>query len=592
MSKYNDTLLTTAGQALATRAANGSAKFSITRAVGSKTDLSGKTDAELVALTSLPDETQVAQIVAQVDDPDGSTGITGTQVTFQNKNEGASIDEGYTLNTIGLFAKEEGSDKETLYALTTADEADYIPDFADNVFYKFTITIYVVVGQKANVTVAIDVTGTASIEYVDSAVAKAMQNLPKDIARTGVDNKFTGANDFQKATVKGVNVATAADVDNKVNVSDMRKPASDVAGIEEVNAKQDKISYTPADDSKVVHDNHNGTIQVNGVSFTPAVLDSAAGKNSQPINTDVDTLVKPGLYYVSGSAPNNPFKALIMLENKIQYDWNHFEEIQIAYSLENKSGIAVRSVNPNGGLTGFTHALPWVFLSDDSKVAHLSGANNFDTVPTVNNNPLLLASSLPSTLADTTKLSNFTAGLQKGGVDVATTADVTTAVSTATANMVDSTKATNFTAGLKSGGVDVATAADLKSIEASAWRQLDNKYITPASGYTLAPYTNILYKIDDSNHKLYLSGSIALTTGTSSDYNIPVTIQLGSIIKSVENLAVSYLGYGDTNYLWSLIHPAQSGTDLTFLIVKGIASIIATTGTTGGLAYVTYDELV
>ena len=33
----------------------------------------------------------------------------------------------------------------------------------------------------------------------------------------------------------------------------MRKPASDVAGIEEVNVKQDKIGYTPADDSKVVH---------------------------------------------------------------------------------------------------------------------------------------------------------------------------------------------------------------------------------------------------------------------------------------------------------------------------------------------------
>jgi hypothetical protein len=41
--------------------------------------------------------------------------------------------------------------------------------------------------------------------------------------------------------------------EDKVNVSDMRKPASDVAGIEEVNAKQDKIGYTPADDSKVLH---------------------------------------------------------------------------------------------------------------------------------------------------------------------------------------------------------------------------------------------------------------------------------------------------------------------------------------------------
>lgn len=83
--------------------------------------------------------------------------------------------------------------------------------------------------------------------------------------------------------------------------------------------------------------------------------------------------------------------------------------------------------------------------ADDSKVAHLSGANNFDTIPTVNNNSLLLASSLPSTIADTTKLANFTDGLQKGGKDVATTSDITTAISATTANMVDSTKDTNFT---------------------------------------------------------------------------------------------------------------------------------------------------
>jgi hypothetical protein len=45
--------------------------------------------------------------------------------------------------------------------------------------------------------------------------------------------------------------------------------------------------------------------------------------------------------------------------------------------------------------------------ADDSTVAHLSGANNFDTVPTVNNNPLLLASSLPSDLARTGQSNTF-----------------------------------------------------------------------------------------------------------------------------------------------------------------------------------------
>lgn len=61
--------------------------------------------------------------------------------------------------------------------------------------------------------------------------------------------------------------------EDKVNVSDMRKPASDVAGIEEVNAKQDKIGYTPADDSKVVHDNGDGTVTVDGRKFVPADTD-------------------------------------------------------------------------------------------------------------------------------------------------------------------------------------------------------------------------------------------------------------------------------------------------------------------------------
>jgi len=77
---------------------------------------------------------------------------------------------------------------------------------------------------------------------------------------------------------------------------------------------------------------------------------------------------------------------------------------------------------------------PWIRVADDSKVAHLVGTNNFDNVPTVKNNPLLLASSLPSDLARTGSDTNFTGKLQKSGIDVATKSDVTTAVSTAVSN--------------------------------------------------------------------------------------------------------------------------------------------------------------
>ncbi|WP_260167212.1 collagen-like protein [Lentilactobacillus buchneri] len=214
--------------------------------------------------------------------------------------------------------------------------------------------------------------------------------------------------------------------EDKVNVSDMRKPASDVAGIEEVNAKQDKIGYTPA---------------------------------------------------------------------------------------------------------------------DDSKVAHLSGTNNFDTVPTVNNNPLLLASSLPSdlarmgsdqeftgkntfdtapvdkttgnpyitkdgvpavpsTLADTTKDTNFMGKLQKSGIDVATTADVSSAVNTAVSPLNTNTNWTSLN-------------VDSSQTENSDW--------APSS-------TNLQYRIYNST--LYFTGQYVMLGNSDSSHNSTTLFRLSSDVTS------------------------------------------------------------
>lgn len=140
-------------------------------------------------------------------------------------------------------------------------------------------------------------------------------------------------------------------LNTKVNIADMRKPASDVAGIDEVNVKQDAIGYTPADDSKVVH------------------------------------------------------------------------------------------------------------TSGDEEIA---GTKTFDTAPIdkTTGHPYITKDGVPavsSTLADTTKDANFTGKLQKSGIDVATTSDVSKAVNTATANMANTTKLANFTAGLQVNGKDVGT---------------------------------------------------------------------------------------------------------------------------------------
>ena len=191
--------------------------------------------------------------------------------------------------------------------------------------------------------------------------------------------------------------------EDKVNVADMRKPASDVAGIEEVNAKQDKIGYTPADDSKVVHS-----------TVTPL--------NS----TDMNTIFTAGFYrLISGTngAPGVDEWALYQV-----IPLGNSNGVQLAYGT-NHAILGMRSWNNYA--KSFTD---WVQFADDSKVAHLSGANNFDTVPTVNHNPLLLASSLPSDIARTGQDTNFTGKLQKSGIDVATKTDVSNAVNTATSN--------------------------------------------------------------------------------------------------------------------------------------------------------------
>ncbi|MBZ3776441.1 hypothetical protein K9P40_05045 [Lentilactobacillus otakiensis] len=110
--------------------------------------------------------------------------------------------------------------------------------------------------------------------------------------------------------------------------------------------------------------------------------------------------------------------------------------------------------------------------ADDSKVAHLSGANNFDTVPTVNNNPLLLASSLPSDLARTGQANTFTA---------AQTFSIAPTITDASKDKGDN---------------QAATMADLKSVENSAWHQLNKDYV-PLGG-------TFLYKIDRSSKRIYV----------------------------------------------------------------------------------------
>ncbi|MCI1922870.1 MAG: pyocin knob domain-containing protein [Lentilactobacillus buchneri] len=394
-------------------------------------------------------------------------------------------------------------------------------------------------------------------------------------------------------------------LDKKVNVSDMRKPASDVAGIDEVNAKQDKLTITPADDSKVVHTSDTSNWQKvkisddNGNIYSQLLKDSSSSWESSKggwwTPTKTISLTAGVTYFVSAEfkcTGANTAGIELQLSGVSGTNTSSFTTMYGSETIGGTNKCAVVGgtqgflyIGPftptitgdyhlKGGMeslsnTGYCRKMtatasssyvPWEIAmansispvdnqdgtisingnsytpADDSKVAHLSGANNFDTTPTVNNNPLLLASSLPSDLARTGSDQEFTGKntFDTAPIDKATGNPYITKDGVPS-DVARTSQQTNFTAGLQSGGVSVATSDDLKSVENSAWHQLDL-----ASANPLWSVDSLgLYKIDSSKNMitLVISGSF-----TNSYTQNDLVADFSGVITSITSIS-GYLNY-------------------------------------------------
>ena len=198
-----------------------------------------------------------------------------------------------------------------------------------------------------------------------------------------------------------------ADDSKVVHTADMRKSPSDVAGIEEVNAKQDKLTITPADDSKVVHNSGNETIG-DTKTFTNPIKGTIDGityrysAQGDDLNTSYmnDSVILVGGNSVA-NAPAGTSGIWAIVRN---YNSNATNGAQSYYDT-NTGVLYVRTRNSTSTFT------PWIQVADDSKVAHLSGANNFDTVPTVNNNPVATTDDV--TTASNTVLTSANTSISK-----------------------------------------------------------------------------------------------------------------------------------------------------------------------------------
>ncbi|MCW4397465.1 hypothetical protein LDJ81_00265 [Lentilactobacillus parabuchneri] len=230
------------------------------------------------------------------------------------------------------------------------------------------------------------------------------------------------------------------DLTDYVKVTDMNNA---------LNAKQGKIGYTPADDSKVAHlsgannfdtvptVNNNPLLLANSLPSDLARTGQANTFNltqtfSQGVKTlqtgsydDANSLVNEGLYFNTNLNIKNGTGSITA--GFIQVMSGYWERVrQFMYSDVTNNLVYTRVSSDNGSTWS-----NWV--------------------------QIITSDQIPTDLARTGQDTNFTGKLQKSGIDVATTTDVSKAVNTATANMANTTKLANFTAGLQVNGKDVGT---------------------------------------------------------------------------------------------------------------------------------------
>ena len=231
MATPNVGILTNSGKNLIDQVNAGQTKITFSKIVFSSMDNSQLSDDQIKALTAItPQEVVVNSPEATLD---ANTGETRIRATGNNK----ALSDGVYVKTYAVYAKDD-SGNEILYGLTVSPNPNYLPEYDGVTPQVVTYSYKVNISNTSNITFS----NSDDIYVSDTDLTEALQPYAKTV---------------------DVN----QQLDKKVNVADMRKPASDVAGIEEVNTK--------------VTDNKDGTEQLNGVQVQPfnKLSDTIGGRN-------------------------------------------------------------------------------------------------------------------------------------------------------------------------------------------------------------------------------------------------------------------------------------------------------------------------
>ena len=152
MSEFSKVVITKKGQALMAKLMSGSGKVEFTEIRVSETAYSESQLENLTALTNVKQTTAVSKVPR--------TNEVAVQVEGAVGNELLSV--GYYMRTIGLFAKDP-QDGIILFAVTTAQQAGFMPPFNGKTTSGAHFKIVTTIGNSSNVTIQVDPAAVATI---------------------------------------------------------------------------------------------------------------------------------------------------------------------------------------------------------------------------------------------------------------------------------------------------------------------------------------------------------------------------------------------------------------------------------------------
>nr|DAO20197.1 MAG TPA: tail-collar fiber protein [Caudoviricetes sp.] len=459
--------------------------------------------------------------------------------------DNSSIRADYKAWVFGIWGSDSQNGQSQLIAvITSTNSPDTIPAFSGRTPVSYTYKFNIGFSNASQI----------QFNMIDDSFA-----TNDTVVHTTGDETIDGQKKFNTDPTDGAGNAYAKTVDvnqqldKKVNVADtanwQKYPITDVTGAFTANIG---AAYQYKSIKQLLDASNTGcyTTFVNkDASDTPDPLDNLRGIIQLQYNRVWGILTgefKKVSYYVGG-AYNGNTSALNWV--KLANDSTVVHSTDMRRPAREVAGI--EEVNAKQDKIGYTPA-------DDSKVAHLSGANNFDTVPTVDNNPLLLASSLPSDLARTGQAQTFTA---------AQTFSIAPTITDASTDKGDN---------------QAATMADLKSVEESAWHQLKDHNL----GGTL------LYKIDQSSKRIYVSYSLNYDKLISSGSTIA---DFSSIVKNIKTISgTSYCVYykeGEDSVHTASIINLSIGSPASIVMSDSLYGYLGAHMSFSAGTYFTYDSL-